>query len=161
MGLAPTFCFRQMYRQNMTLLKLLNPVVQAMGYELLGTEHITNGKASTLRIYIDSERGINLDDCSRVSHQVEGVLEVNDPIKGTYNLEVSSPGLDRPLFTLDHFQRFIGAAVKIKLREKIEGKRNFVGQIIAVGDEFIDVKDTAGINYKIPADAIDKAHLVP
>lgn len=157
----PTFCFRQMYRQNMTLLKLLNPVVQAMGYELLGTEHITNGKASTLRIYIDSERGINLDDCSRVSQQVEGVLDVNDPIRGRYNLEVSSPGLDRPLFTLEHFQRFIGATVKIKLREKLADKRNFVGQIIEVEDGIINIKDTAGSNYKIPADVIDRAHLVP
>ena len=145
----------------MTLLKLLNPVVQAMGYELLGTEHITNGKASILRIYIDSEQGINLDDCSRVSLQVEGVLDVNDPIQGTYNLEVSSPGLDRPLFTLEHFQRFIGAQVKIKLRKKIDNRRNFIGQIIAVNDENIDLKDTTGINFKIPADVIDKAHLVP
>jgi len=149
-----------MYRQNMTLVKLLDPVVKAMGYEMLGIEHIPNGKRSSLRIYIDNEQGIKLEDCSRVSQQIAGVLDVNDPIQGTYDLEVSSPGLDRPLFTVEHFRRFIGVEVKLNLREKIAGRRKLVGEISAVSDERVDVIDT-GINYQIPVDVIDKARLVP
>ena len=144
----------------MTLVKLLDPVVKAMGYEMLGIEHIPNGKRSSLRIYIDNEQGIKLEDCSRVSQQIAGVLDVNDPIQGTYDLEVSSPGLDRPLFTVDHFRRFIGVEVKLNLREKIAGRRRLVGEISAVSDERVDVIDT-GINYQIPVDVIDKARLVP
>ncbi len=144
----------------MTLVKLLDPVVKAMGYEMLGIEHIPNGKRSSLRIYIDNEQGIKLEDCSRVSQQIAGVLDVNDPIQGTYDLEVSSPGLDRPLFTVEHFRRFIGVEVKLNLREKIAGKRKLVGEISAVSDERVDVIDT-GINYQIPVDVIDKARLVP
>ena len=144
----------------MILVKLLNPVVQAMGYEMLGIEHIPSGKGSALRIYIDNEQGIKLEDCSRVSQQIAGVLDVGDPIQGTYDLEVSSPGLDRPLFTVEHFRRFIGAEVKLKLHEKIAGRRKLVGEIIAVSDESVDVIDK-GINYQIPVDVIDKARLVP
>jgi len=144
----------------MTLVKLLDPVVKAMGYEMLGIEHIPNGKRSSLRIYIDNEQGIKLEDCSRVSQQIAGVLDVNDPIQGTYDLEVSSPGLDRPLFTVEHFRRFIGVEVKLNLREKIAGRRRLVGEISAVSDERVDVIDT-GINYQIPVDVIDKARLVP
>ncbi len=144
----------------MTLVKLLDPVVQAMGYEMLGIEHIPKGQGSTLRIYIDNEQGIKLEDCSRVSQQIAGVLDVNDPIQGTYDLEVSSPGLDRPLFTVEHFRRFIGVEVKLNLREKIAGRRKLVGEISAVSDERVDVIDT-GINYQIPVDVIDKARLVP
>jgi len=144
----------------MTLVKLLDPVVKAMGYEMLGIEHIPNGKRSALRIYIDNEQGIKLEDCSRVSQQIAGVLDVNDPIQGTYDLEVSSPGLDRPLFTVEHFRRFIGVEVKLNLREKIAGRRKLVGEISAVSDERVDVIDT-GINYQIPVDVIDKARLVP
>ncbi len=144
----------------MTLVKLLDPVVKAMGYEMLGIEHIPNGKRSALRIYIDNEQGIKLEDCSRVSQQIAGVLDVNDPIQGTFNLEVSSPGLDRPLFTVEHFRRFIGVEVKLNLREKIAGRRRLVGEISAVSDERVDVIDT-GINYQIPVDVIDKARLVP
>ncbi len=149
-----------MYRQTLTLVKLLDPVVQAMGYEMLGIEHIPKGQGSTLRIYIDNEQGIKLEDCSRVSQQIAGVLDVNDPIQGTYDLEVSSPGLDRPLFTVEHFRRFIGVEVKLNLREKIAGRRKLVGEISAVSDERVDVIDT-GINYQIPVDVIDKARLVP
>jgi len=144
----------------MTLVKLLDPVVQAMGYEMLGIEHIPNGQGSTLRIYIDNEQGIKLEDCSRVSQQIAGVLDVGDPIQGTYDLEVSSPGLDRPLFTVEHFRRFIGVEVKLNLREKIAGRRKLVGEISTVSDERVDVIDT-GINYQIPVDVIDKARLVP
>ncbi len=89
------------------LTEMITAPVEALGYELVGIEFI-RGRTSTLRIYIDSEDGINVDDCADVSHQVSAVLDVEDPISVAYNLEVSSPGLDRPMFTADHYARFQG-----------------------------------------------------
>ena len=85
-----------------------------------------------LRLYIDNDAGITIDDCARVNHQVIGILDVHDPIKEKYFLEISSPGLDRPLFTLAQFQRFLGEKVKLKLREKIEERRKVTGVIKAL-----------------------------
>ncbi|MDH5614342.1 MAG: ribosome maturation factor RimP, partial [Gammaproteobacteria bacterium] len=85
---------------------LFEPAITAMGYELVGVEYLRQGKQGLLRIYIDSENGITVDDCGKVSHQVSGILEVEDPIRENYVLEVSSPGLDRPLYTAEHFVRF-------------------------------------------------------
>jgi ribosome maturation factor RimP len=149
-----------MYRQNEVLVKLLGPVVQAMGYEMLGIEQFSKGRDSVLRIYIDHADGIGIDDCERVSKQVTGVLDVNDPIKGAYHLEVSSPGLDRPLFTDEQFSRFIGERIQVQLREKLDGRRNFKGKLTAVDDAGIHIK-IDGEEYEITADKIDKAHLVP
>ena len=113
-----------------------------------------------LRLYIDNDAGITIDDCTRVNHQVIGVLDVHDPIKEKYFLEISSPGLDRPLFTLDQFQRFLGEKVKMKLCEKIEQRRKVTGVIKAVEETAVLVSED-GVDYLIPADAIDSAHLVP
>ena len=155
----PTFCFRLMYKQNKQLLALIEPVVSAMGYELLGIEHLKQGRYSLLRLYIDNEQGITLSDCERVSHQVTGILDIEDPIKGTYNLEVSSPGLDRPLFTLAQFGQHQGEDVKLNLATKIEGRRKIQGRISEVGDEHVLI-ESDGIEYKVPADAIQQAHIV-
>ena len=159
-GLVPIFCFRRMYRQNRHLVELLDPVIRALGYEMLGIEHLTRGHLSLLRIYIDSDSGIGLDDCQRVSHQVSGVLDVHDPIKGSYNLEVSSPGFDRPLFTLEHFRRFIGQTVRIQLHEMTEGRRKLAGRITAVHGDSVAV-NVEGTECLVQADNIDKARLVP
>lgn len=159
MGFEPTFCFRLMYRQNQILVKLLEPVISAMGYEMLGIEHLPKGHGSLVRIYIDNEAGITVADCEKVSHQVTGILDVNDPIKGSYDLEVSSPGLDRPLFTLDHFSRFKGHMVQVRLRSKMDGRRNFTGQIEGVDKDKVTLKEQDQI-YSIPVDLIEKAHLV-
>ena len=107
---------------------LIESVVSSLGYELVGVEYLTQGRGGLLRVYIDSEDGINLDDCSRVSHQLSGVLDVEDVIRGQYQLEVSSPGLDRPLFSLAHFERFVGQQVKLKLAVPIHGQRKFRGE---------------------------------
>ncbi len=160
MGLVPTFCFSHMYRQNPVLVALLEPVIQALGYEMLGIEHSPGGQGSLLRIYIDSEAGIKLEDCERVSEQVTGILDVKDPIRGSYHLEISSPGFDRPLFTLEHFRRFIGHRARMKLREKIAGRRRISGEITAVNQDSVEVK-VEGMNYPIPADVIEKARLIP
>jgi len=149
-----------MHRQHSELIELLEPVVTALGYEMLGIEYFKQKGGSLLRLYIDSDAGITLDDCARVNQQVIGVLDVHDPIKEMYNLEISSPGLDRPLFTLKQFQRYLGQEVKIKLREKINERRKITGVIKAIEETAVLVNEK-GVDYSIPADVIDSAHLVP
>ena len=143
------------------LLEIVRRPVEALGFEFVGVElQHRGGKRSLLRIYIDSEPGITVDDCSEVSRQVSGVLDVEDPIKGHYDLEVSSPGLDRPLFTKEHFRRFCGRKASIKLRTKIAGRRKIVGALVSVdGDEV--VIDEAGERFSIAFESIDSARLVP
>lgn len=139
---------------------LIAPAVTALGYEMWGLEYLTHGGQTVLRVFIDSENGINVDDCAAVSRQVSAVLDVEDPISGEYNLEVSSPGMDRPLFTLDQFQRYSGEQVKIRLRTPFEGRRNFAGRLVGVeGDEVVVAVDDH--EYLLPIELIDKASVVP
>lgn len=118
---------------------LIEPTVQALELELWGIEHASQGKFSVLRIFIESEAGITIEDCEKVSRQVSAILDVEDPIAGEYTLEVSSPGLDRPLFTLDQFAQFEGAEVNVRLRSPIEGRRKFKGVIAEVSDDSVSV----------------------
>lgn len=144
------------------LTQLLAPTVESMGYELVGVEYLAQGKHSTLRIFIDSPDGINLDDCSRVSHQVSGVLDVEEPIHGQYNLEISSPGLDRPLFVPEHFQRFAGHQVKLRLRRPVDGRRKLVGVIDHVEGDQIYIKESdVETLHALQMSDIEKANLVP
>ena len=108
---------------------LVEAPIESLGYMLVGIEYIKNCKESVLRIYIDSEQGISIEDCERVSHQVSGILEVEDPISTAYSLEVSSPGFDRPLFKQRDFERFVGAEAKIAMKLPIQGRRNFRGKL--------------------------------
>ncbi|MBT5436025.1 MAG: ribosome maturation factor RimP, partial [Methylococcales bacterium] len=110
-------------------------------------------------IYIDAESGVVLDDCTRVSRQVSGVLDVEDPIKTVYQLEVSSPGAERPLFEVEHFQRFIGQKVQVNLFVPIEKRRNVIGFITSVNDAVI-VIDGEDQQFEIPFKSISKANLV-
>ena len=142
------------------LTDLFAPVVEAMGYELVGVEYLNRGRGSLLRIYIDQPEGITLDDCSRVSHQISGILDVEDPIEENYNLEVSSPGLDRPLFGRRDFERFIGNRVTLKLRTKISGQRRFVGKLLGMEQEEI-LLAVGDETLRLPLGQIDKAKLVP
>jgi ribosome maturation factor RimP len=139
---------------------LIAPVVGALGYELVGIEYQTVGRGGLLRVYIDSADGITLDDCSRVSHQLSGVLDVEDVIRGHYDLEISSPGLDRPLFTQEHFARFNGHPVKLKLAVPVQGRRKFHGVLRGVMDDKIQL-EVDGEVLALPLSAIDKANLVP
>ena len=148
-----------MYIQNQKLHDLLHPEITAMGVELLGIELSNSGSVSCLRIYIDKSEGINIDDCVLVSQQLTGLLDVNNPIKGKYNLEVSSPGLDRPLFTDEQLKKHIGQIVMIKLHEKYKGKRRIIGEIEAVEDLEIVIKCNES-KENIPLDLINKANLV-
>ena len=112
----------------------INPIVIDMGYELLGIEYVASGKHSVLRLYVDCEEGIGVDDCEIVSRQVSAIMDVEDPISGQYNLEVSSPGIERPLFVIAHYQRFLGYAIRLRTYRSIDGKRNFTGSIGSVGE---------------------------
>ena len=143
------------------LMAMFSPAISALGFELWGVEYLSQGKHSVLRIYIDSENGITVDDCQQVSHQVSGILDVEDPIKGQYNLEVSSPGLDRQLFFAEHYQRYIGAKVKVKLRQAVLGRRNFSAVIESVKDDVICLVDETGEAIDVHTSDIDKAHLEP
>lgn len=143
------------------LTQMLKPAVEGVGYELVGIEHLPAGKRSVLRIYIDSPDGITVNDCSRVSHQVSGVLDVEEPIKGQFTLEVSSPGIDRPLFNIEQFAQFVGSKVKLKLYHAIEGRRKITGVIDSVeGDEIIVREVDTDDCIQLQMDDIDKANII-
>lgn len=139
-------------------MEMISPPVQSMGYELLGVE-LNVGRVSTLRVYIDSEQGITVDDCVEVSRQVGSVLDVEDPISMAYNLEVSSPGLDRPLFTPEHYRRFIGKEVQLILRQSMQRRRKWRGIIQNVDEETVSLMVEDNI-HNFVLNNIQKANLV-
>ena len=139
---------------------LLAPVVEALGYECWGVEFISQGRHSVWRVYIDRPEGILIDDCEAVSRQVSGILDVEDPISGEYTLEVSSPGMDRPLFTLEQFAKHAGEQVKIRLRSPYEGRRNYQGILRGVEEQDVVVL-VDDHEYLLPIDSIDKANIIP
>ncbi|HLD17120.1 MAG TPA: ribosome maturation factor RimP [Coxiellaceae bacterium] len=112
--------------------KLVNTAATALGYEWVGCELLQNGRSSTLRVYIDSPKGIGVGDCAKVSRQISAALDVEDLIVGHYLLEVSSPGLNRPLFRLSQYTPFIGQCIKIRLHQPVENQRNFTGILEAI-----------------------------
>ncbi|WP_372987499.1 ribosome maturation factor RimP [Marinobacter sp.] len=140
---------------------LLRPIVEGLGYEFWGIEFRSRGHQSLLRVFIDdAENGIAIDDCEKVSRQISGVMDVEDPIQTEYTLEVSSPGMDRPLFRLEQYEAFVGHQVQIRLRMAFEGRRKFQGLIKGVeGDDVVVVVDDH--EYLLPFDSIEKAHIVP
>ena len=150
-----------MYKSPQALVKLVREVVEPMGYEFVGLEYLSRPKAGhLLRVYIDTEQGILLDDCEAVSRQLSGVLDVEDPIPGEYALEVSSPGLDRPLFELAHFARFVGREAKVRLARPTAGRRNYNGVITGVEDGLVKLS-VDGEAVAVPFAEIDSARLVP
>lgn len=138
---------------------LLKPTIESMGFELWAVEYMPAGRHSTLRLFVDKESGITVDDCADVSRQVSAVLDVEDPIDAAYNLEVSSPGLDRPLIKKEHFERYQGKTVRLRTAAAILGRKKFKGPMTQVSDEGI-VVEVDGELYEIPFDLIDKANLV-
>ena len=139
---------------------LLEPTVERLGYELVDLEARLGGKGGVIRVFIDKPDGIGLDDCEKVSLAVSALLDVEDPIPGHYDLEVSSPGLDRKLTKIEHFQRFVGETVKVQMRFPIAGRRRFHGTLESVDDENI-VVDVDGEPHSLALAAIDTARLVP
>ena len=149
-----------MNRQRVDLDRLLRPVVADMGYVCWGIEHLRQGRASLLRIYIDGEQGITLEDCERVSHRLSGVLDVEDPIAGEYLLEVSSPGLDRLLFTRAQYEQYTGETVKVRLSNAYEKRKRITGTIQRVAGDTV-ILNEAGREFHIPLHEIDRARIVP
>lgn len=142
------------------LVDLIEPIVEGLGYECVGIEYNPHPKNGLLRIYIDAEKGVLLEDCSKVSHQISGVLDVEDPIVGNYDLEVSSPGAERPFFKLSQFEQFIGHSVTINLFKPINKQRKIIGQIEKVEGDNVCLQ-LGEQNLDIPLKAMSKARLVP
>ncbi len=157
----PFFYLGNMQKASTKLQEIVRNVVEPMGYELVGVEYLSGYQGGNLlRIYIDKENGIDVDDCAAVSHQISGVLDVEDPLPGQYSLEVSSPGLDRPLFEADDFRRFVGQRVNVKLDASIGGRRKYKGVLLGIEDDQILV-EVDGEVYPLFMDQIQEARLVP
>ena len=140
--------------------QLLEPTVEAMGFELWGVEYMSQGKYSVLRVFIDHENGITVTDCAAVSEQVGSVLDVEDPVTGEYTLEVSSPGMDRLLFKLEQFPAYVGELVELRLRRAFEGRRKFKGILKGIEGEDV-VVHVDDHEYLLPHSAIEKARVQP
>ena len=146
--------------RNEQLTELVAPAIADLGLECLGVEYSPSHGNSLVRVYIDhAERAITVDDCEKVSRQVSALFDVNDPIEGRYTLEVSSPGLDRPLYTPAHFARFVGQVAKIELNLPLNGRRRFQGPILAVDGDTIRVEQD-GVAADIAHGNVGKAKLV-
>lgn len=150
---------------------LLAPTVASLGLELLGVEYLPSPGGAIVRLYIDipeaetsregeAPRSVGIDECEAVSREVSAQLDVEDPISGNYTLEVSSPGIDRPLFTAAHFRRFLGASAKVVLRLPQDGRRRLQARISGIEDDAV-VFDLDGTTFTVAIDNIEKARLVP
>ena len=119
------------------LQEMLQGAVEDLGYELWGIECQRAGRFMTVRLFIDKEGGVGIDDCADVSRQVSAILDVEDPIADKYNLEVSSPGLDRPLFTLEQFQRYVGEDIAVHLRIPVLDRRKWQGKLEKIENDML------------------------
>ena len=142
------------------LYELLEPGVKALGFEMLTVEKTGQGSSSVLRVYIDNPEGITVDDCARVSDQVSAILDIEDPIADRYSLEVSSPGFDRPLCRLAHFEAVVGQKIRIQTTLQISGRKRFTGILSGVTAEALTL-DIDGEVHVVPMDNILKARLAP
>lgn len=141
------------------LLELLQPTIAGLGYELLGIERLRDAGGLLIRIYIDHENGISAKDCEQVSMHVSDVLDVEDAVRGVYTLEMSSPGIDRPLFTLEQHSRYVGESVKVRMKSLIEGRKRIKGTLSLVSDSAISVT-IENETLEIPFEEIERSNLV-
>jgi ribosome maturation factor RimP len=139
--------------------ELIEPTVEALGLDLWGIELLQQGKFTVLRIFIESGEGITIEDCEKVSRQVSAILDVEDPISGEYTLEVSSPGIDRPLFKISQFEEYADSEVDIKMRSPLDGRRKFKGRITKIDGNAIRI-DVDGTEYDLDHSDIEKASVV-
>lgn len=150
-----------MPKHSNDLWAMIEPVVTGLGYEVVDIEFRPHSRDGLLRVFIDHESGIQMEDCEAVSRQLSAMIDVEDPIPGHFNLEVSSPGLDRPLRKAEDFEKFTGDIVKIKLSmPTIEGQRNFTGKLLGIKDNDV-LLEVDGETKLLPLGGIDKACLVP
>ena len=149
-----------MATKEQQLRDMLAPTIEALGFDLWGVEYLSQGRHSLVRIYIDAEQGITVENCAAVSSQVGSVFDVEDPITGEYTLEVSSPGMDRLLFKLEQYAGYVGELVELRLRSAFEGRRKFKGILKGIEGEdvVIHVDDH---EYLLPYSAIEKARVQP
>jgi ribosome maturation factor RimP len=140
--------------------EIIQPLVEDLGYEFIGLEYNNNPKNSVLRIYIDKSDGVGIEDCEVVSRETAALLDVKDPIRRHYNLEVSSPGLDRPLFTAAHYLEFVGQIAQVTLFAPQDGRRKFSGPILGAGEGSVSINQD-GTEVALNLDNIVKAKLVP
>ena len=149
-----------MATKDQQIADMLQTTIEALGFELWGVEYLSQGRHSVVRIYIDAENGISVDDCALVSEQVGSVFDVEDPITGEYTLEVSSPGMDLLLFKLGQYPAYVGEIVELRLRSAFEGRRKFKGILKGIEGEdvVIQVDDH---EFLLPHGAIEKARIQP
>ncbi|WP_223788061.1 ribosome maturation factor RimP [Marinicella meishanensis] len=142
------------------LTELIQPVIEDLGFVFWGLEYLPQKNNAILRVYIDHEQGVGVDDCATCSHEISGLLEVEDPIKSAYVLEVSSPGIDRVLFTRDQYAQYIGEKVQVKLAQPVAGARNIKGIIQSVSaDEIVVANEVT--EYGFAMSNVMKARLKP
>lgn len=140
--------------------KAIEGAVSAVGLELVTCSLASAGRKKLLRVFIDAPNGVSVENCQNASRQIQSVLEVSFPLLGDYNLEVSSPGIDRALVKPEHYQRFIGSRVKIKLRQDQEGRRNFTGELTQATEQYIQLL-VDGKTFDLALNDIEKANLAP
>ncbi len=148
------------YREK--VVSLVQPVLESQGIELVDVDCVKGQSRWTVRIYIDKEGGITLDDCAMVSGEVGDLLDVHEIPPGPYNLEVSSPGLDRPLVKDRDFMKYQGHTVKVRVAEKVEGRKHFTGKLVEFVDNGVEknlLVDVEGQLYSIPLSMVLEANL--
>jgi len=139
--------------------QIIEPIVKGFGCELWGYDYRAFNNSALLRVYIDKENGVTLDDCASVNHQLSGVLDVEDPIKVAYTLEVSSPGIERPLLKLEHYQMFVGERIKLRLKWPVEEQRNYVGILRSTDESRIELM-LGDREVQVPVEAISRGRLL-
>lgn len=143
------------------LTSMLEPAVEATGFELIGVEFVRAGKHSILRLYIDHPEGITVDDCADVSHQASAILDIEDPISTEYNLEVSSPGADRPLFKEAHYVQCVAEIISLRLKmPMVDNRRNYKGKLLSCDNGTVEIEIDGEI-HELAVANIEKANVVP
>lgn len=142
------------------LSELLAPTVESLGFDLWGLELLSPNRHPTLRLFIEGENGVTVDDCAKVSRHVSSVLDVEDPIQGEYTLEVSSPGIDRLLFKPAQYALYVGEPIEVRLRFPFEGRRKFRGWLMGLEEEDVVVR-VDDHDYLLPLKQIDRARVQP
>lgn len=139
---------------------LLAPLVAGLGFELWGLEYLQSGDQAHVRLFIDRDGGVTLDDCALISEQAGALLDVEDPISLAYRLEVSSPGLDRVLFKPEQYTRYVGERLKVRLRWPVDGRRNLQGRLVSCADDAIVIELETGEMATVPLNAVHRARLI-
>ncbi len=162
MGLGTRFFIVQMilYTDPFGIVPIVEPIIVGMGYHFWGLECRSGETVARVRVFIDHDEGVTLDDCSRVSQQLSAVLDVEDPIQVPYTLEVSSPGINRPLFSVEQMNSVVGSKVKVKTLRLVEERRNFNGTLEEVGEEDIKIRDSKNTLFTVPLNTIKNVKLV-